>query len=146
VAQVLQLLYAPHALLSVYHQLVVLKSLQDLPHVDNVLLVVPDAVSNGSIHVLLEGRPCIPQTKGHPLVLEQAEGGIDGSLLLVRRVHRDLVVSLPQVDLGEDGAARRLGGEVQHVGERVYIWLSNQVQPPEVPAQPPAPLRLPHHV
>ena len=41
VAQVLQLLDAPHALFSVYHQPVVLKSLQDLPHVDNVLLVVP---------------------------------------------------------------------------------------------------------
>jgi hypothetical protein len=30
------------------------------------------------------------------------------------------VVPLPQVNLGEDGATRRLGGEIQHVGERVY--------------------------
>jgi hypothetical protein len=71
----------------VYHQPVVLKSLQDLQHLDNVLLVVPAAdddiihpgkgglaVSNSSIHVPLEGWPHIPQTKRHPLVLEQAKG------------------------------------------------------------------------
>ncbi len=56
------------------------------------------------------------------------------------------VSPLPQVDLGEDGAARRLCGEVQHVGERVHIWLCNQVQPPEIPTRPPAPVHLPHHV
>ncbi len=156
VTQVLQLLDAPHALLRVYHQPVVLKSLQDLPHVDNVLLMVPAeddniirpgkgglAVSNSPVHVPLEGQPRIPQTKRHPLVLEQAEGGGYGGLLHVRRIHRDLVVPLPKVDLGEDGAARRLGGEVQHVGKRVHIWLCNQVQPPEIPARPPAPVRLP---
>ena len=149
----------PHTLLSVYHQPVVLKSSQDLPHVDNVLLVVPAAdddiihpgkgglaVSNSSVHVPLEGWPRIPQTKRHPLILEQAEGGGDGCLLHVRRIHRDLVVPLPQVDLGEDGAARRLGGEIQHVGKWVYVWLCNQVQPPEIPAWPPATVRLPHHV
>ncbi len=56
-----------------YHQPVVLKSLQDLPYVDNVLLMVSAAdddiihpgkgglaVSNGSIHVPLERRPRIP--------------------------------------------------------------------------------------
>ena len=80
---------------------------------DNVLLVVPAAddnivhpgkgglaVSNSSIHVPLKGWPRIPQTKRHPLVLEQAKGGGDGGLLHVCRVHRDLVVPLPQVDLG----------------------------------------------
>jgi hypothetical protein len=71
-----------------YHQTVVLKSLQDLPHVDHVLLVISAAddniihpgkgglaVSNRSVHVPLEGWPGIPQTKRHPLILEQAEGG-----------------------------------------------------------------------
>jgi hypothetical protein len=73
VAQVLQLLDAQHALLSVYHQPVVLKSLQDLLHVYNVLLMVPAAdddiiypgkgglaVSNGPVHVPLERPPSIP--------------------------------------------------------------------------------------
>jgi hypothetical protein len=53
-----------------YHQPVVLKSLQDLPHVDHVLLVISAAdddiihpgkgglaVSNSSVHVPLEGWP-----------------------------------------------------------------------------------------
>ncbi len=126
---------------------------------DNVLHVVPAAdddiihpgkgglaVSNSPVYMSLEGRPRIPQTKGHLLVLEQAEGGGDGGLLHVGWIHLDLVVPLPQVNLGEDGAARRLGGEVQHVGERVHIRLCDQVRPPEVPARPPASVRLPHHV
>ncbi len=79
-----------------YHQPVVLKDLQDLPHVYNVLLVIPAAdddiiypgkgglaVSNIPVHVPLERRPRIPQTERHPLVLEQAQGGCaaDFSLL-----------------------------------------------------------------
>ncbi len=60
---------------------------------DYVLLVVPaaddnvvdpdkscTAVSGGPVHVVLERGPCISQAKGHPLVLEQAEGGSDGGL------------------------------------------------------------------
>ncbi len=103
---------------------------------DNVLLVVSAAdddvihpgksglaVSNSSIHVPLEGWTRVPQTKRHPLLLEQAEGGGDGGLLYICRIHRDLVLPLPQVDLGEDGAAHCLGGEVQYVGEPVHIWL-----------------------
>jgi hypothetical protein len=83
----------------VYHQTVVLKSLQDLPHVDHVLLVVSAAddnivnpgkggltVSNSSVHVPLEGRSRIPQTKRHPLILEQAEWGGDCCLLHVLRI------------------------------------------------------------
>ncbi len=58
---------------------------------DNVLLVVPAvddnvidpgkgcmAVPDGPVHVFLERWPCISQSKGHPLVLEQAEGGGTG--------------------------------------------------------------------
>jgi hypothetical protein len=84
--------------------------------VDNVLLVVPAAdddvvnpgkgglaVSNSSIHVPLEGWAHFPQTKRHPLILEQAEGGGDGGHIC--RIYRDLVVPLPQVDLGENSAA-----------------------------------------
>jgi hypothetical protein len=126
--------------------------------VDHVLLVISAAddniihpgkgglaVLNSSVHVPLEGWPRVPQTKRHPFILEQAEGG-GGGLLYVFRINRDLVVPLPQVYLGEDGSARRLGGEVQHVEERIHIWLCNQVQPPKIPARPPAPVRLLHHV
>jgi hypothetical protein len=69
--------------------------------VDNVLLMVPAAdddvihpgkggvaVPNSSIHVPLEGWPRVPQTKRHPLILEQAEGGGDGCLLHICRIHR----------------------------------------------------------
>jgi hypothetical protein len=78
---------------------------QDLPHVDHMLLVIPAAdddiihpgkgglaVANGSVHVPLEGWSRVPQTKRHPLILEQAEGRGDGGLLYICWIHGDLVV------------------------------------------------------
>jgi hypothetical protein len=81
--------------------------MQDLPHMDHMLLVVPAAdddvvnpgkgylaIPDGPVHVVLEGRPCISQAKGHPLVLKKAKGGGDGGLLHVLWVDRDLIVPL----------------------------------------------------
>jgi len=68
-------------------------SLQDLLHMAWMLLVDPTAddyviypgkscleVSDGPL-VPLKGGTCIPQAKGHPLLLRQAEGDDDGGLL-----------------------------------------------------------------
>jgi hypothetical protein len=38
------------------------------------------------------------------------------------------MISLPQVDLGENRAAGRLGCEVEHVGQRVHIPLCHQIE------------------
>ncbi len=108
---------------------------------DHVLLVVPAAdddvvdpgkrrlsVSNSPVHVPLEGGPRIPQTKRHPLVLEQAEGGGDAGLLHVFRVDWDLMIPLPQVDLGENRAAGRLGGEVEQKIDPVITSYGNNIE------------------
>jgi hypothetical protein len=58
--------------------------------------------------VPLEGWARIPQTKRHSLILEQAKGSGDGCLLHVLWIDWDLVVPLPQVDLGENSAAIQL--------------------------------------
>ena len=55
------------------------------------------AVSDGPVHVQLEGCSCIPEAKGHPL--EQAEVVGDGSPLNVLWVKAGLMAPLPQVIL-----------------------------------------------
>ncbi len=43
-------------------------------------------------------------------------------------------------------AASRLGGEIQHIGLRVEVWFCHQVEPAEINAGAPAPIRLLYHV
>jgi hypothetical protein len=70
----------------VNHETVVLKGLQDLPHVYHMLLVVP-AADDDVVH---PGKCCLTVLNGpvHVLVLviEQAEGAGDGGLLHILRV------------------------------------------------------------
>jgi len=67
--------WTPHTHFSACITSPLLKSLQDLPHVDHVLLVISAAddniilpgkgglaVSNSSVYVPLEGWPSVPQT------------------------------------------------------------------------------------
>jgi hypothetical protein len=58
----------------------------------------------------------------------------------------DLVVSLPQVNLGEDGAPVRIGGEIQHIGRQVDIQLCYQIEPAEISAGTLAAICCSHHV
>jgi hypothetical protein len=61
------------------------KDLQDLSHVNHVLLMGPAAENNVAhpskgcpaipddpVHKLLEGCPCVPEANGHPLILKEA--------------------------------------------------------------------------
>jgi hypothetical protein len=73
------------------------------------------AISDGPVHVLLEGWSLVSEVTGHPLVLEKAEGRSSHILL----VDRNLMVPFLQVNLGENCAAGHLGGKIQHVGQRV---------------------------
>ncbi len=54
--------------------------------------------------------------------------------------------TLPQVNLGEDCATSHLGGEFQHVGQRIDIRLCHQVGLVEISAGTPAAICLLHHV
>ena len=114
----------------------------------NVVQVDEDAVQpvQHLVHEALEGLPGIPEAKGHPQKLEEAEGGDHRRLGDVLGGHWHLVVPLPQIQLGEDLLAGQLGREILHVGRRVHVPLCGQVQPPVVAAGPPGAVRLLHHV
>ncbi len=79
-----------------------------------------------AVHQPLEGVAGVPHAEGHPGELEQPERRRDGRLGDVGRVHGYLVVPLLQVDLGEDGAARGFGYEVELHGTTYPIkWIRN---------------------
>ena len=55
-------------------------------------------------------------------------------------------LGLGEIQLGEDGAAVQVGGEVLDVGQRVAVVGGGQVQTAVVAARPPGAVRLGHHV
>ena len=57
------------------------------------------------VHHALEGVAGVPETKRSPQKLVQAKRSYADRLGNVIRVHRDLVVTLNEVQLGEDGRA-----------------------------------------
>jgi hypothetical protein len=114
VAKVLQLWDGPHALLSVDDEPIVL---QDLLHVDLKLLVGmaadddvihPNKAASQSLMALSTCRwkdiPIFLRPKGTLWYSKRPKGGGNGVLLHVRWVDRNLMVPLPQVDVGKNCA------------------------------------------
>ena len=60
--------------------------------------------SQDLIHHPLECLACISQTKGHPEKFEEAKRSDDHSFWDILFCHWYLVITLPQIQLGEDGA------------------------------------------
>ena len=98
------------------------------------------------VHEALEGLHSIPEAKGHRQELKEAEGSDHRRLGDVLGGHWQLVVPLPQIQLGENLLAGQLGREVHHVGWRVHVPFGSQVQSPVIAAGPPGAIRLLHHV
>ncbi len=65
--------------------------------------------------------PAFLRPKGIRLYSNRPKRGGGGCLLHILWVDRDLVVALPQINLGKNGAPGHLGGEIQHVGQWVNI-------------------------
>jgi hypothetical protein len=94
----------------------------------------------------LEGLACVPQTKRHADEFKQAKRRDDRHFLHVLRRHRDLMISLLQIELGEDVAALQAASKVVHPRKRILVRLRDEVELPEVAAGPPAAVGLAHHV
>jgi hypothetical protein len=76
-------------------------------------------------------------TERHPPKLEEVKGDDNGRFLPVLGLHRNLPVALAEVYFGENCAAVEAVREIQHVRQRINIWLGNEVQPPAVSTRPP---------
>ncbi len=126
---------------------------------DKVLLVAPAAydevvdpgkgciaVPDGPVHVSLERWPFISRPQGILLYSNRPKGVVMAVFCMSSGLTGIWWYPLPQVNLGEDCAASRLGAEVQHVGQRVDIRLCHQVGPAEISPGMPAAICLLHHV
>jgi hypothetical protein len=68
------------------------------------------------------------------------------AIFFVLRPHLNLPVALAEVYFGENCAAAEAVGKIQHVWQRINIWLGDEVQPLEVPSRPPQPILFGDHV
>jgi hypothetical protein len=142
-----------------YHQTVSLERLEELAKVSVMGSMVHTADQhvvhegkrslhprNGVVHVALKRSPRIPQTKGQPLVFEQPKGSSDGRLGYISRVDRDLVITFPEVNFGENRAPGCLSRKIHHVRQRVHIRLGNHIEAPKISTRAPATILLLDHV
>ncbi len=80
VAEIIQLWDSPHALLAIDDEPVILQGLcAPRGSCSRWLYIIHAgkgcvAVSDGPVHMPLEGCPCVSEAKRHPLVFKQAEG------------------------------------------------------------------------
>jgi hypothetical protein len=159
VAQEVQGLHPELALLTVDDKSGRLEPLKDVGDVQEVLLAGRTAdedivevgegwgaVRHDPVHEALKRIARISHAKRHAGILVQPEGSDDRRLGNIGGVHRDLVVSLAEVDLREVPAAGHLGSEVHHVGQRVRVRDSDAVEAAVIPAGPPRAVGLEHHV
>ena len=98
------------------------------------------------IHKDLKRFTSVAKSKRHPQELVNPKGGDDDSLLNVYRSHRDLVITLLEVEFREHRRTVNLRGEVSDVQERIIIRNSNCVQLSIITTRPPIPLLLLDHV
>ena len=75
------------------------------------------------VHHPLEGRASVVESEGHLHELEQSKGRDDGGLGDVIREHLHLVVTLDEVQGGENVGASHVVGEVPDVGHGVKVPL-----------------------
>ena len=61
--------------------------------------------SQDAVHQPLECVSSIPEAESHPKEFEESKRSGDGGLRNITRMHKDLMISLAQVHLAEDGAA-----------------------------------------
>ena len=113
---------------------------QDIIHVDERKL------TQDTIHHVLKGVTSVSESKGHPQKLENSKGSDDSSLLNVLRGHRNLIIPLLKVQLGEHSCTRYPGGEVSDIQKRILIRNPHIIQPPIISTRPPSSLLLTNHV
>jgi hypothetical protein len=98
------------------------------------------------IHHPLERLGRIPKAERHLQKLVEAKRGHNRRLEDVRGRHRNLVVTLNEVQLREHCAAVQIITEILYVRERILIWQGAVVQAAIIATGSPGPVRLRDHV
>jgi hypothetical protein len=75
----------------------------------------------------LKGLAAVAQAEGHTRILKKSKRGDDSSFLDVGCPHRDLVISLFQVELAENSAPAEAGCQIVHTGKRIFVRLRDEV-------------------
>ena len=91
-------------------------------------------VAKDGIHHALEVLAYILESKWHEQELEETKECDDCGLVDVLRRYWDLMVTLEEVDLGEDCLPRHVGVEVCNVMDGVAVVFGDQVEAPVVSA------------
>jgi hypothetical protein len=101
-----------------------------LTSLENFIQILKAFVKTLSIdrhHTLLKRRGCVAETKGHPPIGEHAVRAGEGSLILVIRMDRDLMITRIAIEVTEIGM---LGQPFKHFineGQREVIFLGSFV-------------------
>ena len=80
----------------------------------------------------LKALASIPKTKRHANELEKTKRSNHRCFWNILRANRHLVITLPQVNLGEDGAAGKTSSQVRYVGTGVVVGLGLKVEAPRM--------------
>ena len=96
------------------------------------------------IHEPLESLSSIAEAKRHFGEFKKTERGDNGSFGNIGGGDRNLVITLHQVQFGENCGAMETGGQVVEVGERIAVGDGLEVKAAVVAARPPGAIGLGH--
>ena len=103
-------------------------------------------VPQDHIHRPLEGGPSVAEPEAGEVEREGTEGRRHGGLRYIFRGHRNLIIALGEVQLGEDLGAVQVGCHVRNVGQRVVVAFCDVVEASVVAAGPVGTVLLGDHV
>ena len=146
------------ALLLIHHQAGLAQAQENFLKVGGVLLCVgagdedvvqvgePGRAGHHTVHEALESVPGVAHPECHPCEFEEAKRSDDGGLRDVGGEHGDLVIALPEVNLGEDGGSLQAGDEIHHIRQGIAVRDGDAVEAAIIAARAPAAIRLADHV
>jgi hypothetical protein len=83
---------------------------------------IPQVMLENVIHECLKRSRCVRKTKRHYHVLKVTTEGSESRLVDVFRLHADLVVARPQVQLGKDMCTMQFIQKILYDGNRELIF------------------------
>ena len=85
---------------------------------------------------MLECGRGIGESKRHNTPFKGAIAGMEGGFQLITFLNLDKVVSMSEINFGEESGPARTIKEVRDTGERVTVLLHDFVEAPEVDTKP----------
>ena len=101
-------------------------------------------IAENVIHEPLKCLGSVAETEWHLGELKKPERSDNGGFRDIRGSDRNLVVTLHQVQFGENCGAMETGGQVVEVGERIAVGDGLEVKAAVVAARPPGAIGLGH--